>query len=70
MRETYVVILLDTGQGPYVYGPFDDGAVAYDFAQYLTEAVDPATVVLLRNPQRELLAYWKQQPRVVHTDGS
>ena len=65
MRETYVVIL-NTGDGPYVYGPFHDGQIAYDFAAYLTQQVDPATVVLLRDPQRELLAYWKQ---AVQTDG-
>jgi hypothetical protein len=59
MRETYVVIL-DAGLvGPYAYGPFHDGQTAYDFAAYLTKEVDPATVVLLRDPARELLAYWK-----------
>ena len=60
MRETYVVIL-NTGSDPVVYGPFHDGQTAYDFAAYLTQEVDPATVVLLRDPQRELLAYWKQR---------
>jgi len=69
MRETYVVIL-NTGSDPVVYGPFHDGQTAYDFAAYLTAEVDPATVVLLRDPARELLAYWKQQPRAGQTDGS
>lgn len=54
------IVRLQTGRKPeYVpYGPFDNEAMAQDFADFLTSEVDPATVHRLRAPVGELLGYW------------
>lgn len=56
------VVLLSTGRSeelPFPYGPFDDMAEAEDFAAFVAKEIDPASVVPLRSPSKELLAWWR-----------
>lgn len=56
MTAQWIVLLKTTGTG-CMYGPFDDEAQAEHFADFLTTEVDPATVVPLKSPIAELLAW-------------
>lgn len=54
MTDLHVVVLRDQGT---VYGPFTDETEAAEFADYLTEEVDPAQVRPLCSPTGDLLAW-------------
>lgn len=54
MTQSWVVVLVDN-QG--IYGPFTDKDEAEEFASFLRVEVDPAAVVPLKSPTRELLAW-------------
>jgi hypothetical protein len=45
------------------YGPFDDEVMAQQFAEFLRVEVDPAVVIPLRSPARELLTCYRTQRR-------
>ncbi len=49
--------------GPYAWGPFDDADVAALFAQFATREIDPAEVILLHDPNRELLSWYNTTRR-------
>jgi hypothetical protein len=56
MTGAWVVVLEEPH---HVYGPFDDEALAAEFAGFLSQEVDPAHVEPLRSPTAELLAFEK-----------
>jgi len=56
---TYAVLLSRPNRDPYVYGPFGDRTLAAQFAAFLRAEVDPAVVVEVLSPVRELLC-WRE----------
>jgi len=53
-------VLLDIGTAdPLVYGPTEDEDTARDFAAFLTTEVEPARVVELLSPTKQLISFWK-----------
>lgn len=59
MTRQWVVLLDVGGPDPLIYGPTEDEDTARDFAAFLTAEVDPARVVELLSPTKQLISFWK-----------
>ena len=54
------------------WGPFTDKGLAEQFADYVTHEIDPAEVIPMQDPVRDLLA-WRRGvalPRIDHLEGA